>query len=509
MGDKIRLGDNMNSWKTWMSQSSGSKTTCAIVLLCVATAMTCPAQTFTTLANFNKTDGWAPYLGSLVQGTDGNLYGTTELGGGTTIFGTVFRVTPDGTLTSIYSFCSQPRCADGSSPYAGLLLGTDGNFYGATSLGGPNSAGTIFRITSAGVLTTLYSFCSQPACADGNGSYAGLIQGTDGNFYGSAGAYLSPNQGTVFKLTPGGKLTTLHTFTGADGILPGALLQATDGSFYGTTAFGGASSACGGAFMGCGTVFKITSGGTFTTLHNFLGGADGNRPQDGLIQGADGNLYGTTLEGGSHKSSFCSWGCGTVFKISTSGAFTTLHNFDATADGSYPTSPLMLATDGNYYGTASAGGALTLCGLGCGTVFSMTPADALTLLHTFNSTDGATPDAGLMQATNGIFYGTTSSGGNNRACDFSTCGTIFSLDMGLGKFVETVPSSGKTGAKVIILGNNLIGATAVTFNGTPATFKVVSATEITTTVPLGATTGPVRVSKPAGTVSSNVAFRVR
>jgi uncharacterized repeat protein (TIGR03803 family) len=499
----------MNGWKTLVSPSPGGKTACAILLFCVATAMTCPAQTFTTLVNFNKTNGWAPYLGSLVQGTDGNLYGTTELAGNQNA-GTVFRVTPDGTLTSIYTFCSQPRCADGSSPYAGLLLGTDGNFYGGTSQAGPNSAGTIFRITSGGVLTTLYSFCSQPGCADGNGSYAGLIQGTDGNFYGSAGAYLSPNQGTVFKLTPAGKLTTLHTFTGADGILPGMLLQATDGNFYGTTPLGGASSACGGAFMGCGTIFKITSGGTFTILHNFLGGASGNRPQDGLIQGADGNLYGTTLEGGTHHPSSCSWGCGIAFKISTSGTFTALHDFDA-ADGSYPTSPLMLATDGNYYGTTSAGGATTLvCSqFGCGTVFTMTPAGALTTLHYFDSTDGMTPDAGLVQATNGTFYGTTSTGGTIRACDFAPCGTIFSLDMGLGKFVETVPTSGKTGAKVIILGSNLSGVTAVSFNGTAATFKVVSATEITTTVPLGATTGPVQVTKPAGTLSSNVAFRVR
>jgi len=498
----------MNGWKNLLSQSSSGKTACAILFFCVATAMTCPAQTFTSLVSFNKTNGWAPYLGSLVQGTDGNLYGTTALAGNNNS-GTVFRVTPDGVLTSIYSFCSQPRCADGVAPNAGLVLAMDGNFYGATPQGGQNSAGTVFRITAGGVLTTLYSFCSQPGCADGNGSYAGLIQGTDGNFYGTSGAYGS-NLGTVFKLTSGGKLTTLHTFNGADGSLPGGvLLQATDGNFYGTTPLGGASSACGGVFLGCGTIFKITSGGTFTVLHNFLGGASGNRPQDGLIQGADGSLYGTALEGGTHHPSSCPWGCGTVFKITTSGTFTTIHNFDAT--GSYPTSPLFLATDGNYYGTTAAGGdtSLVCSQFGCGTVFTMTPAGALTTLHNFDSTDGMTPDAGLVQATNGILYGTTSTGGTSRACDSAPCGTIFSLDMGLGKFVETVPASGKTGAKVIILGSNLTGVTAVTFNGTAATFKIVSATEITTTVPLGATTGLVKVTKPAGTLSSNVAFRVR
>src|SRR6266481_5339921 len=209
IGEKIRsekrfdrrrdsTGDNMNVWKTLVSQSSGAKTACAILLFCVATAMTCPAQTFTSLVSFNKTNGWAPYLGSLVQGTDGNLYGTTALAGNNNS-GTVFRVTPDGVLTSIYSFCSQPRCADGVAPNAGLVLAMDGNFYGATPQGGQNSAGTVFRITAGGVLTTLYSFCSQPGCTDGNGSYAGLIQGTDGNFYGTSGAYGS-NLGTVFKL---------------------------------------------------------------------------------------------------------------------------------------------------------------------------------------------------------------------------------------------------------------------------------------------------------------------
>jgi uncharacterized repeat protein (TIGR03803 family) len=497
----------MNARRTLVNQLSECKTACAILLFCVATAMTCPAQTFTTLANFNKTDGWAPYLGSLVQGTDGNLYGTTEYGG-TKNSGTIFRVAPNGTLTTVYSFCSQPGCADGGGPYAGLVLGTDGDLYGTTTQSGPNGAGTIFKLTSGGVLTTLYGFCSQPNCADGDGSFGGLTLGTDGNFYGTTGAFGNNNQGTVFKITPAGKLTTLHTFTGPDGITPdGVLLQATDGNFYGTTPYGGASSACGGFFLGCGTIYKITSSGAFTVLHNFVGGVDGNRPQDGLVQGTDGNLYGTTLEGGVRESS-CSYGCGIVFKISTSGTFTLLHNFDA-ADGSFLTSPLILATDGNYYGTTSAGGASAACSLGCGTAFTMTEAGALTSLHSFDSTDGMTPSAGLVQATNGIFYGTTSSGGTSRACDFGPCGTLFSLDVGLGKFVETVPASGKAGVKVIILGNSLTGATAVTFNGVAATFKIVSATEITTTVPAGATTGLVRVTKPAGTLSSNVSFRIK
>jgi uncharacterized repeat protein (TIGR03803 family) len=502
----------MNSDKTQSNKSGGCKTACVIFLFCIAVAIgspaqTAPAQTFTTLANFNKINGWAPYLGSLVQGTDGNLYGTTEYGGANKKnSGTVFRLAPNGPLTTIYSFCSQLGCTDGAGPYGGLVLGTDGNFYGTTTQSGAHGGGTVFKITPAGALTTIYNFCSQPGCTDGYGSYAGLALGTDGNFYGTSGGYGSNNQGTIFKITPAGALTTLHTFQGTDGSTPGGVLvQASDGNFYGTTPFGGATIACGGFFLGCGTVYKITPGGTLTTLHSFSGGAAGNRPEAGLIQGADGNLYGTTAEGGTGSS--CSDGCGTVFKITTSGTLTTLHSFD-TVDGSYPSSPVIQATDRNFYGTTNTGGASTACVYGCGTVFEMTTAGTVTTLHSFDSTDGASPAAGLVQAPTGTFYGTTSGGGVSHACDYGACGTAFSLAVGLGPFLETVPAGGKVGASVIIEGAKLTGATSVTFNGIAAAFTVVSGTEITTTVPAGATTGPVKVTKPNGTLSSNVPFRV-
>ncbi len=276
-----------------------------------------PAQTFTTLHSFDGTDGEDPVAG-LVQATDGNLYGTTNQAGADGA-GTVFKITPSGTLTTLYSFCSQNSestdCTDGGYPSAGLVQGTDGNFYGTTGARGANSyfGGTVFKITPTGTLTTLHEFCSQGAsygnpCADGGLPLAGLVQGTDGNLYGTteigganpcfadSGGY---GCGTVFKITPGGTLTTLYSFDSTDGALPEAgLIRATDGNIYGTTFYGGAN--------GAGTVFKITPSGTLTTIYSSCsqsGGygepcADGGGPLVGLVQGTDGNFYGTTSGGG-------------------------------------------------------------------------------------------------------------------------------------------------------------------------------------------------------------------
>jgi len=189
---------------------------------------------------------------------------------------------------------------DGAWPYAGLVQASDGNFYGTTTGGGANGAGTVFKVTPAGRLTTLYNFCYQGyPCSDGGDPYAGLIQATDGNFYGTTLGGGASGDGTVFKITPSGTLTTLYNFGGADGAVPyGGLIQATDGNFYGTTSGGGAS--------GDGSVFKITPSGTLTTLHSFAD-SDGASP-DGLVQATDGNFYGTTYGGGAY-------GDGTVFRL--------------------------------------------------------------------------------------------------------------------------------------------------------------------------------------------------
>ena len=229
-----------------------------------------------------------------------------------------------------------------------------------------------------------------------------------------------------------------------------------------------------------------------TALHDFAGSDDGAGPYAGVVEAAKGNFYGTTTGGGAHGAN------GTVFAITPAGTKTTLHSF-AGSDGANPYGGLIQATDGNFYGTTAFGGN------GGGTVFKITAAGTLTTLHNFcpgdNCSDGAESLAALVQATDGRLYGTTFSGDGN-------FGTIFVLDLGLGPFVGTLPAAGKVGAAISILGSNLTGSTGVSFDGTMAAFTVVSNSEITTTVPTGATTGSMRVMTPQGTLQSSVAFRV-
>ena len=348
------------------------------------------------------------------------------------------------------------------------------------------------------------AFAPGSDCTDGENPSAGLVQPTDGNFYGTTTYGGAHGTGTVFKITSNGKLTTLHSFdpggywdsVNSDGSYPyAALVQATNGNLYGTTNGGGAG--------GGGTVFEITSNGTLTTLYNFCTVGpycvDSAYPFAGLIQATDGNLYGTTYYGGDPVSTGPSGGEGTVFKITTNGTYTRLYSFcsgsDCT-DGENPYAGLIQATDGNFYGTTTGGAS------GNGTVFKITSSGTLTTLHSFDGADGSAPQAALVQAINGNLYGTTEGGGANGT------GTVFSLSVGLGPFVETLPTSGMVRAAVKILGTNLAGATRVSFNGTAARFTVASGSEITTTVPAGATTGRVQVVTPGGTLSSNVPFRV-
>jgi uncharacterized repeat protein (TIGR03803 family) len=396
-----------------------SKSACILFVFCAATAITSPAQVLTTLHNFDGADGIFPQ-GTLVQATDGNFYGTTFNGGASGNCnlgcGTVFKISRDGALTTLHSFDGN----GGANPVAGLVQASDGNFYGTTEYGGANDdprcnygdlfgCGTVFKVTPGGNVTTLYNFCSQPYCSDGYGPLGVLVQARDGNFYGmtSAGGigaertHCGQGCGTVFKITPDGTLTTLHSFDFNDGYAPFAgLVQASDGNLYGTTLGGGANAA--------GTVLKITPAGTLTTLHSFRG-ADGLEPWESLVQASDGNLYGTTVLGGS--SGNCVDGCGTVFKITPDGVLTTLHSFDNN-DGTYAIGGLVQASDGNFYGTTFYGGAIHTCVGGCGTAFKITPGGMLTTLHTFiNTTDGANPYGGLVQATDGNLYGTTQYGG--------------------------------------------------------------------------------------------------
>jgi uncharacterized repeat protein (TIGR03803 family) len=505
-----------------MTKLNGRKTTCVLFLLFVSTAIVSSAQTFTTLFNFDGTDGAMP-SGNLLQGIDGNFYGTTYLGGSGTGCdyaydekgcGTVFRASPTGRLTSLYSFCSQPECQDGEAAPAGLTQATDGNLYGTAQEGGANAGGTVFKITSGGTLTTLYSFCAQPNCTDGQypGPAATLLQAADGNLYGTTAFGGANNQGTVFKISLSGVETVIYSFCSqpscSDGSQPSAgLIQGTDGSFYGTTAGGG-------VLCQCGTVFKITAAGKLTTLHRFKQYNDGAQPRTALVQASDGNFYGTTNLGGSSSDKDCrDYGCGTVFEVTPAGTETIIYNFciqNGCADGATPSSSLTQATDGNLYGTTDQGGTGEDCprGGGCGTAFKITLAGALTTIHTFGGTSGYYPTAGLVQDTNGSFYGVTSEGGVYPCKDLSNCGTIFSMDVGLGPFVSFLRNSAKVRQEFGILGQGFTGTTSVSLNGTPANFHVTSNTLITAVVPPGATTGYVSVTTPTGVLTSNVPFHV-
>ncbi len=469
----------------------------AAILVTLAAAKTSSAQQNFKSMSLDVTDGANPWAG-LVQGLDGSLYGAAS-SGGNDYHGTVFKITPSGTLLTVYDFCSQSGCTDGFEPFDTLVQATDGNLYGTTFSGGAYGYGTVFRLTTSGTLTTLYSFCAggYPPCADGDDPWGGLVQATDGNFYGTTqdGGTGTVGGGTVFKITPAGELTTLYSFCArancADGETPRAsLVQGVDGNLYGTTQLGGLG--------GDGTVFKITPAGILTTLHSFHG-LDGAGLDGGLVQALDGNLYGVTGGGGAT-------GFGTVFKITPSGTLTTLYGFcdpKSCGDGAYPEASLIQGTDGDFYGTTYAGGDNDSCHSegGCGTVFEITPTGTLTTLHNFDLKDGAEVAGSIVQATNGGFYGTTFGGGESG-------GTVFELNTGLSPFVKTLPTSGEVGAVVTILGTDLTGSTSVSFNGTPATLKQVTRTAIETSVPSGATTGPVQVVTSSGTLSTNVPFQV-
>ncbi|HVM61327.1 MAG TPA: choice-of-anchor tandem repeat GloVer-containing protein [Verrucomicrobiae bacterium] len=312
----------------------------------------------TNLRSFSGgSDGAVPYAG-LVQGSDGNFYGTTVSGGGANGYGTVFRITANGSLTNLWSFSGG---SDGAYPYAGLVQGSDSNFYGTTygSGSGSSAYGTVFRITANGSLTNLWSFSGG---SDGAFPYAGLVQGSDSNFYGTTlgSGSGSSAYGTVFRISSSGSLTALWSFTnGVDGATPYApLVQGSDGNFYGTTSGSGSGSSA------YGTVFRISASGSLTSLWSFVGCGDGANPYAGLVQGSDGNLYGTTESGGDG-------GYGTVFQIATNGSLMTLWLFTNGVDGANSSALLVQGVDGYFYGTTEGSGSGASAN---GTVFRLTPS---------------------------------------------------------------------------------------------------------------------------------------
>jgi uncharacterized repeat protein (TIGR03803 family) len=473
--------------------------TFVMLVLAFATPTSSHAQTYSALYEFGgKTgDPASPqYSGIIAQGRDGNLYSTapaTPVGGLCSFCGAVFKITPSGTLTVVYYF--NDTAGSGYTPFGGLTLGTDGNFYGTTKAGGTFNLGTVFKITAGGTLTKLYNFgtCKYP-CVDGSYPIAPPVQGSDGNFYGTTPFTTNgTNDGMVYKITPAGKFTILYVFNGSSGAFPNdPLIQGTDGNFYGTTTLGGKTlgSTCvvRSASFTCGTVFKMTPAGKVTFIYEF-DKTHGAGPIGPVIQGTDGNFYGTTSEGGTN-------GFGVVFKLTPAGVLTVLHDFNGT-DGKTPDAGLVQANDGAFYGVASAGGTL-----GFGTIFKITSTGTFKVLYNFENTHGATPEVTLFQHTNGILYGDTDSGDSHGG------GVFYSLNIGAAEFARLQPTSGNVGSSVGIFGQGFTGTKAVSFNGVNATPLSVTDTYLTVKVPSGAKTGTVTVVRPSGNLNSLQQFKV-
>jgi uncharacterized repeat protein (TIGR03803 family) len=451
------------------------------VLALLALFGVAPAQTYTKLWDLGTQTGDPlnpAWLGTFAQGRDGNLYSTTQ-GGGDNALGAVFQLTPSGTMTKLFSFDN----TKGAQPYGGLTLGTDGSLYGTTYVGGSTGFGTIFKITTGGTLKSLHSFNGN---TEGELPTAPPVQGVDGNFYGSTGNG-GTNFGVIYRMTSSGNLKVLYTFDGVapHGRYPRALVLGIDGNFYGTSRGGGTNND--------GTIFKMTPSGKLTTLHSFTG-PDGQFPDSSIIQGNDGNFYGTSRGGGTD-------GLGVIYKMTPAGVLTVIHNFLETDGLGYsPFSGLVQATDGKFYGTA--------IGPSHGLLYQITSTGTYTVVHFFAGADGQSPQVAMIQHTGGTLYGDTDAGGvGNIGC--VTCGVLYSLNMGLGPFVGIVNWSGTVGTTIELLGQGFTGTTKVSFNGVRATtFTVVSDTYLTAVVPAGATTGFISVTTPGGNLKSNRKFLV-
>jgi len=490
-------------------RNSKSQFTLGLALACAAItfslAVCAQAQTLNYFADFNGANGWEPY-GSVTQATDGNFYGTATNGiegGG----GNIFRMTPTGEIASVYKFCSQPNCADGAFPQTAPILGSDGNLYGVTYTGGiEGSAGVFYQLSTDNTFKVLYSFCPNFPCPDAGQDPNGIILASDGNFYGTTNYGGTAGVGTIFKITPSGKYTQLYSFCSQTNCTDGSYsvfppVQGKDGNFYGTASAGGT--------LGAGVFYELTSAGVYKVIHNFCSTSCPKSEYAWaytITQGANGNFYGTTYAGAFEITStgrytklasfagepaLMGWP-GTALTLASDG------NFYGTFIGGGSGSWAPYATGGIYEITPH-GKLKALYGFcrGCDSSGS--------------TTLGFTPLDPVFQATDGNFYGTTAyggiGGGKGGAGDFGF-GTAFQFSNNLGPLVETVPVAGKAGKSVLILGYGLSGTTGVTFNGVQAAFTVESDTYIKATVPKGATTGTVSVFTPAGTLNSNPQFVV-
>ncbi|HEY3762673.1 MAG TPA: choice-of-anchor tandem repeat GloVer-containing protein [Verrucomicrobiae bacterium] len=401
-----------------------------IAALCLAASRANAALNFTTLISFNGTNGANPAC-NLVEGPNGNFYGTAPNGGAYSN-GAVFEISSDGSFfTDLYSFTGG---TNGSGPVGALIPSANGLvFYGTTFGGGASNCGTIYQISSLkGAFTQLGSLSG----TNGANPIVALALGTNGTLYGAAkygGAFTNVTSGgggygTVFQIsTSGGSLTNPVLFADTNGANPSALIMGSDGNFYGTTAWGGNV----GSFkLGFGTVFRLGQDGTFTDLHNLNGGSDGGFPYANLLQASDGNFYGCTFNGGAYSG-------GDIFQVTPQGQFRNLYSFTGGLDGAFPYSALVQGSDGNLYGTTYSYGAN-----GDGAIFQISTNGNLTPLVNFTGTTGialgVNPEGSLVQGTDGNFYGTTYYGGTYNQ------GTVFQLSLPLPPVFTSVSAVGGT-----------------------------------------------------------------
>jgi len=475
----------------------------AMLAITFSLAVRAQAQITTFVGEFDGTNGWEPY-GSVTQGTDGNFYGTAT--GGVDAGGNIFRMTPSGEITNLYTFCSSNiNCPDGEFPQTAPILGSDGNMYGVTYAGGSGNSGVFYRLTTGGEYTILYTFCANFPCNNDGLDPVSIILASDGNFYGITNYGGTGGEGTIFKITPTGQYTQLYSFCSLKNCTDGGpafypLVQGNDGNFYGTAYQGGS--------MGGGVIWELTASGTYKVLYNFCYNEDAEKCPDGSFPGpitkdAQGNFIGITGAGPSYI----------VYQMTPGGQYSVLSNFVFDGELGWPGTQLTLASDGNLYGTLNGGGSGSWAPKASGAIFKVTPEGQFVGLYNFcycQHSTGFTPLDPVFQATDGTFYGTTAYGGIGGAPNDGDIGygTVFQFSNGLSPLVETAPVAGPVGQSVVIVGNHLTGSASVTFNGVAAKFTVESDTYIKATVPKGATTGLVSVVTPSGTLNSNPQFVV-
>ena len=435
------------------------------------------AQTvpYTLVGNFNGYNGNVP--NGLVLGPDGAIYGTTARGGasgGDVERGVLFKFSPTPSGASNFGVYTFQR-SNWIQPAGNIVIDSAGTIYGLSIEGGDYNYGTFYSIAADySKLSVLHSFNGFGGASRGTeGGYPayGLVRGNDGNFYGTTQGNFG-EIGSVFKITPAGVLTTLHYFNGADGREPGFLSLGRDGYLYGTTKLGGSDNSCSG---GCGTVYKISTSGSFTLLHSFSSTSAGFGPTGGVVQGRDGNFYGTNFN--------------FFFKMTPSGSVTTIGQ--AGQDTGIPTGPLLLGLDGNFYGYSAYGGSDN-----DGAIFQVTPSGLFTRIFAFNGPNGFYPD-GLIQSRDGYLYGITAGGGipsSIQECQSRIpqgCGTVFRLELPKGP-----PAPLGLTAVAKLLNRATLSWTAVTGTISYNVYEGLSeTTESSTPIVRGNTTTSVTINK--------------